>query len=65
MSAVKKLKLVSDRMSYIVLRGCPCNSIVLNTHASTEEKNDDSKDSFYEELGRCSIIFLITIRKFC
>jgi hypothetical protein len=35
-------------MSYIVLRGRWCN--VLNPHAPTEEKNDDSKDSFYEEL---------------
>jgi exonuclease III len=40
---------VSDRMSYIVLRGRWCN-IVLKAHAPTEEKGDDSKDSFYEEL---------------
>jgi endonuclease/exonuclease/phosphatase family metal-dependent hydrolase len=37
-------------MSYIVLRGRSCNIIVLNAHAPTEEKNGDSKDSFYEEL---------------
>jgi hypothetical protein len=37
-------------MSYIVLRGCWCNIIVLNAHAPTEEKSDDSKHSFYEEL---------------
>jgi hypothetical protein len=37
-------------MSYIVLRGRWCNIIVLNAHALTEDKNDDSKDSFYEEL---------------
>jgi uncharacterized protein (DUF2164 family) len=48
--AVKKLEFVSDRMSYIVLRGHWYNIIVLNAHASTEEKNDDSKDSLYEEL---------------
>jgi hypothetical protein len=34
---------VSDRMSYIVLRGCWCN-IVLNVHAQIEEKRDDSKE---------------------
>ena len=34
----------------IVLRGCWCNITVLNVHALTEEKNDDSNDSFYEEL---------------
>jgi hypothetical protein len=48
--AVKKVDFVIDRMSYIVLRGCWCNIIVLNAHAQTVEKNDDSKDSFYEEL---------------
>ena len=37
-------------MSYIVLRGRWCNSIVLNVHAPSEEKSDESKDSFYEEL---------------
>jgi hypothetical protein len=39
-------------MSYIVLRGRWCNIIVLNVHAPTEEKVDDSKDSFYEELEK-------------
>ena len=36
-------------MSYIVLRGRWCK-IVLNVHAPREEKSDDSKESFYEEL---------------
>jgi len=36
-------------MSYIVLRGHWCNIIVLNVHVPSEEKGDDSKDSFYEE----------------
>jgi hypothetical protein len=48
-SAIKRVEFVSDRMSYIVLRGRWCN-IVLTAHAPTEEKGDDSKDSFYEEL---------------
>jgi hypothetical protein len=48
--SVKKVEFISDRMSYIVLRGRWCNIIVLNAHAPTEEKNSDSKDSFYEEL---------------
>jgi hypothetical protein len=34
----------------MVLRGRWCNIIVLNVHALTEEKCDDSKDNFYEEL---------------
>jgi hypothetical protein len=37
-------------MSYIVLRGCWCNIVALYAHAPKEEKGDDSKDSFYEEL---------------
>jgi exonuclease III len=37
-------------MSYIILRGCWCNIIVLTVHAPTEDKIDDMKDSFYEEL---------------
>jgi hypothetical protein len=48
---LKRVELVSDRMSYIILRGCWCH-IVLNVHASTEDKTDDVKDSFYEELER-------------
>jgi hypothetical protein len=48
--AVKRVEFISDRVSYIVLRGCWCNITVLNVHAQSEEKNDDSIDSFYEEL---------------
>jgi hypothetical protein len=44
-SAVKRVEFVSDRMSYIILRGRWCHIIVLNVHAPTE-------DSFYEELER-------------
>jgi len=33
-----------------VLRGRWRNTIVLNVHAPSEEKNGDSKDSVYEEL---------------
>jgi hypothetical protein len=50
MLAVKRMQFVSDRMSYIILRGRWCNIIVLNVHAPTEEKFDDIKDRFYEEL---------------
>jgi hypothetical protein len=39
-------------MSYIILRGRWCNVIVLNVHVPCEDKVDDVKDSFYEELGR-------------
>jgi hypothetical protein len=45
-SAVKKVEFVSDRMSYIILRGRWYHIIVLNVHASTEDKTDDVKHSF-------------------
>jgi hypothetical protein len=51
-SADKGVEFVSDRMSYIILRGRWCHIIVLNAHAPTEDKTDDVKDSFYEELER-------------
>ena len=61
-STVKRVEIVSDRMLYIVLRGRWCNNIVMNVPAPSEEKNDYSKDSSYEEV---SIIFLSTIRICC
>jgi hypothetical protein len=39
-------------MSYITLKGWWCDIIVLNVHAPTEDKDDDIKDSSYEELER-------------
>jgi hypothetical protein len=40
-SAVKRVEFVSDRLSYIILRGRWCHIIVLNVHATTEDKTDD------------------------
>jgi hypothetical protein len=34
----------------MILRGRWCNIIVLNVHAPTEDKIDDIKERFYEEL---------------
>ena len=48
-SAVKRVEFVSDRLSYVVLRG-HWHNIVVNVHAPSEEKSDEAKDSFYEEL---------------
>jgi hypothetical protein len=45
-SAVKRVEFVSDRVSYIILRGHWCHIIVLNVHAPTEDKTDDVKGSF-------------------
>jgi hypothetical protein len=49
-SAVKRVEFVSDRKSYIILRGRWCDIIVLNVHASTDDKSDDIKGTFYKEL---------------
>jgi hypothetical protein len=51
-SAIKRIEFVSDRMSYMIVRGRLCHIIVLNVHAPTEDNTDDVKDSFYEELER-------------
>jgi hypothetical protein len=46
------VEFVSDRMSFVILRGHWCNITVLNVHTPCEDKGDDVKDSFCEELGR-------------
>jgi hypothetical protein len=48
-SAVNRVEFVSDRLSYIVLRGRGCNIIAQNVHAPSDYKSEDSKDSFYRE----------------
>jgi hypothetical protein len=55
-SSVKKVEF-GDRISYIVLRGLSFNIIVLNEHAPSEGKSDDSKDSFCEELDQVFVFF--------
>jgi hypothetical protein len=57
-SAIKSVEFVSDRMSYIILRGRWCHIIVLNVHAPIEDKTDDVKGSFYEEMERVFDKFL-------
>ena len=44
-SEVKRVQMVSDRMSHILKRGCRCD-LALNAHAPTANRNDDSKDRF-------------------
>jgi hypothetical protein len=47
-SAVKEVEFVTDRMSYIILRGHWFH-IILNVHSPTEDKIGDEKDSIYED----------------
>jgi hypothetical protein len=51
------VEFISDRMSYIILRGRCYHIIVLNVHALTDNKIDNVKDRFYEELERIFITF--------
>jgi hypothetical protein len=37
-SAVRRVEFVSDRMSYIILRGRWCSIIVVNVHASCDDE---------------------------
>ena len=48
--SLKRVEFVSDRISYIVLRGRWCNTISLNVREPRQEKSDDKKENFYEEL---------------
>jgi hypothetical protein len=57
-SPLKRVEIVSDRLSYIILRDHWFHIIVLNVHAPTEDKIDDVKVSFYEELERIFDKFL-------
>jgi hypothetical protein len=55
--SIKMTEFVSDRILYIILRGRWSDIIVLNVHASTEDKIDYMKDRFYEELEHVFDIF--------
>jgi len=50
-SAVKRVEFVHDRMSCIVLKGHRCNIIILNVHAMSEEKSDDSYKNSVRRFG--------------
>jgi hypothetical protein len=50
LSAIKGVEFVSDRMSYIILRGRWFDIIVPIVHATTEDKINYKTDTFYEEL---------------
>jgi hypothetical protein len=51
-SAYKRAESVSDRMSYIILRGRRFHIIVLNVGAPIENKTDGLKNVFYGQLKR-------------
>ena len=49
-SAIRKVHFVSDRISYIILKGKLHDFVIVNVHGPTEDKDDKMKDEFYEEL---------------
>ena len=55
---MKRIEFVSDSLSYIVLRGRWLHIIVVNVHAPSEEKSEELKDSFYEEVEEVVCILL-------
>jgi hypothetical protein len=59
LSAVKRVEFISDRISYVILRGRWFNIIILNDHAPTEDKIDDIKARFYEELEHTMLLLLL------
>jgi hypothetical protein len=59
-SAVRRTEHVSDRILHIILTDHWCDIIVLNVYASTEDKIDDMKDSFY---ARYATNYMKTITK--
>ena len=47
---VKRIEFDSDRLLYIVLKRRWLHFIVVNVHAPSEEKSEELKDSFYDEV---------------
>jgi hypothetical protein len=58
--AVKRTEFLSNRMSYIILRGCNFHIIVLNIHARTEDKIYDLKTASVRNWNVCLINSLNT-----
>jgi hypothetical protein len=56
--AVKRVEFVNDMVSYVVMRGRWINIIVLNLHAPSEGKSDESKVAFMRNKSRFLIISL-------
>jgi phosphatidylethanolamine-binding protein (PEBP) family uncharacterized protein len=57
-SAVKRVEIVTDRMSYKIQRNSLCHIIVLNVHASTEDKTDERMSYKLPRGSWCHIIVL-------
>ncbi|KAI5717474.1 hypothetical protein M8J77_006391 [Diaphorina citri] len=47
---IKKNAFISDRLSYIRMRGSFNDLVIFNVHAPTEDSEDETKDTFYDTL---------------
>jgi hypothetical protein len=56
-SAVKGVEFVSEKMSWVTANGRWCDIIVENVRVPTEEKDDDARDNFHEELEEVFVHF--------
>jgi len=56
-STAKRKEFLRGKMSYSVLRDRWCDTL-LNTHASTKDKSDESGDNFCKELKQAFDQFL-------
>ena len=50
LSAVKDLRFVSDRISHSILKDRHYDLRITNMHSTTEDKDDEVKDEFYNKL---------------
>ena len=50
LSAIREVQFVSDRLSYIILKGKLHDFVIVNVHGPIEDKDDKMKDEFYGEL---------------
>jgi hypothetical protein len=57
-SAVRRVEFISDRMSYITLRGRWCDIIVLNVHTPCEDKGMMKRTASLRNYGVFLISFL-------
>lgn len=49
---VKKFEAIDDRLCYLIIKGKTSNIAIINCYAPTETADNDSKDSFYDNLER-------------
>jgi hypothetical protein len=49
-AAVTRVEFVSEKILCMILRGHLCDIFILNMHAPTEDKSNDTEGSFYDGL---------------